>query len=430
MTTSGLAHNASLPTIQRVYDGRCHADALIGAFSQADQYFPCRDVVPAMPELASLDPLQQAETLLDPDSLRWDEPLVQLPALASAGSADLAQRLRDLPCVPRDVYDHTAHYRVAGLLVLKRGQVVLEHYDHGLRPDTRWLSMSVAKSVTSTLAGCALHQGLIGSLDDPLTDYMPALRQGAYAGVTLRHLLTMTSGAGWDETYTQPGSHRRAMLALQLQGRPGDVVALMASLQRVAEPGARWNYSTGETHLLGAVVAAAIRRAPNGTSLAHYLSDRIWSRCGMQSSARWWLESEGGLEVGGSGLMVTLRDYARLGLFAMRGGTDVSTPDAQQLVPSGWFDLASTPLTLPEGGIPYGFMWWTPEPDVDGTIPAEHHGAFLAAGIFGQFLYVNPHEQVVIVQLGAWPKPVPVKPWRFFAAVVKALRDDRPVSAS
>jgi CubicO group peptidase (beta-lactamase class C family) len=222
----------------------------------------------------------------------------------------------------------------------------------------------------------------------------------------------MTSGVKWDETYTDPRSDRRRMLEVQLDQHPGGVLALMARLPRAATPGSRWNYSTGETHVAGALLRAAVRKP-----LAKYLSDRIWARFGMESDATWWLESRDGLEVGGSGLSATLRDFGRFGLFLLEGGL----AGGERILPDGWVEEAARPRLVGGKPVDYGYMLW-PIPEQHGTI---HEGAFEARGIFGQHLYVNPREKVVIVVWGALPKPTGMAPVRdvdFFAAACEALR--------
>src|SRR4029077_10945029 len=155
-------------------------------------------------------------------------------------------------------YDYIFLNRVSGLLAIKHGGIAFETYQLGNTNQTRWASMSVAKSVTATLIGAAIQDGHIGSLEDPVTRYVSQLSGSAYEGVTIRHLLQMTSGVKWDETYTDPHSDRRRMLEIQHAQRPGGVLTLMAALPRAAAPGRRWNYSTGETHVAGALLFAAV----------------------------------------------------------------------------------------------------------------------------------------------------------------------------
>lgn len=312
-----------------------------------------------------------------------------------------------------DLYDYLATNRVAGMLVLKEGEIAFEDYELGIGPDTHWISFSMAKSIASTLVGVALTEGSIASLDDPVVRYVPALRGSAYDGVSVRQILTMSSGVRWDETYTDPKSDRRKVLELQLAGKPGEVLRYMGSLPRAAAPGSVWNYSTGETFVLGAVIEGATHR-----SLTAYLSEKIWVPAGMESDATWWVDGPQGLTWAGSGLEATLRDFGRFALIAAAGGRLNGRP----LVPEGWFKEAGVPHEIGGKTVDYGYMWWIPPQ----SVPV-HAGAFEAVGIFGQYMYINPREHLAIVVLSARPKPVDdsrdelADDAAFFAAVAMAL---------
>jgi CubicO group peptidase (beta-lactamase class C family) len=303
--------------------------------------------------------------------------------------------------------------RVSGLLVLEHGRIALERYALGNTPATRWMSMSMAKSVTSTLIGVALRDGKIRSLDDSVTTYVPALRGSAYDGVTMRNVLMMASGVRWNETYTDPTSDRRRLLDVQIEQKPATVIAFMAKLPRAAAPGSLLNYNTGETIVAGEALQGAV-----GTSMSAYLSDRIWKRIGMESAATWWLDSPNGHEIGGSGIAATLRDYGRFGLFFLRGGVI----GRDTILPTGWMVEAGSAKTLTTGKRQeYGYMWW-PVESATGTI---NEGAFSAEGIFGQWMYINPKHQVVIVQWGAQTQPSGgdvVNPEACFGAITTQLR--------
>ena len=147
-----------------------------------------------------------------------------------------------------DLFDYLALNRVAGLLILKNGEVVLEDYELGTGPETHWPSYSMAKSVSSTLIGAALRDGSLGSLDDPVTKYVPVLKGGAYEGVSVRNVMQMASGVQWNETYTDPNSDRRRLLEIQLQEKPGTILPFMSALSRAGAPGTIWN-TTREKHL-------------------------------------------------------------------------------------------------------------------------------------------------------------------------------------
>jgi CubicO group peptidase (beta-lactamase class C family) len=309
-----------------------------------------------------------------------------------------------------DLYDYLAINRVAGLLILKDGEIVLEDYELGIGPKTHWLSFSMAKSISSTLVGAALADGLISSLDDPVVRYVPSLKGSAYDGVSVRQILTMSSGVRWDETYTDPKSDRRKMLQLQLAGKPGELLKYMGSLPRAAPPGSVWNYSTGETFVLGAVIEGATHRR-----LPDYLSEKIWSPAGMEQDATWWVDGPDGLAWAGSGIGATLRDYGRFGLIV----TDQGRLNGQLIVPDGWFNEAGVPHRIAGKSVDYGYMWWIP-PQTN----LVHLGAFEAQGIFGQYIYINPRERLVIVVLSAQSKPespMELDDDAFFAAVATVL---------
>ena len=310
-----------------------------------------------------------------------------------------------------DLFDYLAINRVAGLLVLKNGKIALEDYELGATPTTRWASFSMAKSISSTLVGAALKDRLIASLDDPLTKYVPAFKGGAYDGVTIRNILQMASGVKWDETYTDPHSDARKILDLQLLRKPGTTMRYMSALPRAAPPGSVWNYSTGETYIVGALLEGATR-----LPLASYLSQKIWSRLGMEHDATWWLESPNGMGLAGTGLAATLRDYGRFGLFVQQDGVI----NGQRIVPENWFQEAGSPKMIAGKPVNYGYLWW-PLPQHDPI----HRSAFQAMGIFGQHLYINPEQKLVIVVLSARPKPTGssiIDDTAFFAAIAKALR--------
>jgi CubicO group peptidase (beta-lactamase class C family) len=319
-----------------------------------------------------------------------------------------SRRLGDVTFLSAGQQLHLADYirlnRVAGVLVLKDGKIALERYEFGNTPQTRWVSFSVVKSITSTLAAAAVEDGLIGGLDDPVTKYLPQLRNSGYDGASIRDVLQMASGVRWNEAYTDASSDRRKMLDLQMQQRPGALLDFMATLPRAARPGTDWNYNTGETYVLGALVRAAVKRP-----LSQYLSDKIWSSFAMEQDATWWTESPGGVEFGGSGFAATLRDYGRFGEFVLQDGM----AGGRQVVPRGWFPNAGTPKRVGDRVVPYGYMWWS-----------EPEGAFRAFGIFGQSIYVNPKQNVVIVVWSAQQKPTGsavVSDEEFFAGVLQAL---------
>ncbi|MGQ9424470.1 serine hydrolase domain-containing protein [Gilvimarinus sp. F26214L] len=275
--------------------------------------------------------------------------------------------------------DYLRDNEVAGLLILHNGKIRHEYYGFGNTPDSLWVTYSMAKSVVSMLTGAAVKDGYIRSLDDKVTDYLPQLKGSSYDQVSIRNVLQMASGVAWDETYADPQS--------DVANIPTDVIEMFRFLgkkERVAPPGEQFNYNTGETNLAGAVLRAAI-----GNNLATYASHKIWKPFGMEADANWLTHGEGSGERGGCCISATLRDYGRLGLFALREGT---LPDGTRVLPDSWMDASTSPSKGSEG---YGSLWW-----LDGD------GSYRAVGIYGQTIYINPAKDLVIVHLGAWKTAV------------------------
>lgn len=298
--------------------------------------------------------------------------------------------------------DYMAEHHVAGIMVLQDGKVRLERYGLAADASTRWTSFSVAKSFTSTLVGAALRDGAIHSLDDKVTRYIPELAAGAYRDVTIRQLLSMTSGVRWNEDYADPHSDVAMMYEGERQPGVPLLVSYMSRLPRVFPPGARWAYKTGETDLIGILVTRA-----TGKTLAAYLAEKIWIPYGMDSDAIWLKDDVDGTEAGGSGVSATLGDYARLGQFLLDGGVAAGKP----VLADGWLEAAThTQADIHVPGRGYGYQWWT-----------YADGSYEGIGIFGQLLHVDPRRHLVIVQLAAWPVATDEAQAKARAAFVQAV---------
>ena len=282
-----------------------------------------------------------------------------------------------------DVDAYMAGQRNAGLIIVQDGKIRLEKYALGYAADGRWTSFSVAKSFTSTLVGAAVKDGFIKSLDDKVTAYIPGLKGSAYDDVSVRQLLTMTSGVQWNEDYTDPKSDV-AQFNLQ-QPVPGEdiTVSYMKTLPREAPAGSKWVYKTGETNLIGVLVSSA-----TGKTLSAYLSEKVWRPFGMEQNAVWMLGPTGH-EISGCCLSASLRDYARFGEFILGGGV----AGGQTVLPDDWLAAATTKqadIDMPGRG--YGYQWWTND-----------DGSFAAQGIFGQGIFIDPKRRLVIASNGNWP---------------------------
>jgi CubicO group peptidase (beta-lactamase class C family) len=269
----------------------------------------------------------------------------------------------------------------AGLVVLQDGKVRLEVYKRGFSATQRWTSFSVAKSVTSTLIGIAAAQGKL-RLDDPVTRFVPELRASAYDGVTVRQVLTMSSGVKWNEDYTDPNSDVARMFADPVVAGRDATAAYLRRLHRAAAPGTKWNYNTAETNLAGVVLARAV-----GMPLAEFAEQQLWKPFGMEADAFWQVDNNG-QEVGGCCLSMRLRDYARIGEFMRLGGR----AQGHALLTPAWVREATAMRhVFPGGKSGYGYFWWT----------RPNH--YEAVGIFGQGIYVDPARHVVIALVSNAP---------------------------
>ncbi len=276
-----------------------------------------------------------------------------------------------------NIAGYMAANSATGLLILKDGKILAEHYGLGRTAQDRWTAWSVTKSVTSTLVGAAIKDGAIGSVDDPVTQYLPELKGSAYDGATIRNLLMMASGVKWDENYESQTADFFHMLDQPF-------LEQMKKLPREVQPGTKNHYNTGDTNLLGLIVARAVKKP-----LSVYLSEKIWVPYGMESDATWWLNH--GEEVAGANLNMTLRDFGRFGQFILDGGRI----DGKSILPDGWIAEGTSAL-LPTGwrNAPgYGYQWWVKGPD-----------SFVALGIFGQTIYIEPAKNLVVVLNHSWPR--------------------------
>ena len=311
--------------------------------------------------------------------------------------------------LPLDVGAYMAGQRSAALLIVQVGQLRLERYGLGFDGDGRWTSFSVAKSFTSTLVGAALRDGAIKSMDDKVSAYVPELKGSAYDDVSVAQLLSMTSGVQWNEDYGDPHSDVARFNNHQPEPGADALLSYLRRLPRAAPPGTRWNYSTGETNLIGILVSQA-----TGKPLAQYLQEKIWQPVGMEHAATWIL-SKTGQEISGCCVQAAPRDFARFGLFILEG----ARVRGQSIVPDGWLAQAtSKQADIGEPGNGYGYQWWTHD-----------DGSFDARGIFGQGIFIDPKRELVIVSNANWgggasdPGPMQARD-DFYRAVQQAIDDE------
>ena len=295
---------------------------------------------------------------------------------------------------------------VFGLLIIQKGHIRLERYLHGLKPTDRWVSFSMVKSVTSTLVGAAVADGKIQSVDDEVSKYVPELANSGYRGVTIRQVLNMSSGVKWNEDYLDRASDTNFIVNVLAERHSGELLRHQAGLPNAWKPDSKFEYNSGNSHLLGVVVSRA-----TGKDLADYLSEKIWKPAGMEADATWVTDGDTGQEFAGCCLNATLRDFGRFGLFVMHNGERGS----QDVLPKGWMQQATSGSPASKD---YSFQWW--------LIPEKH--LFEALGVFGQTIAISPADQTVVVALSTWPKPLvkaaTTRLNRYIDGVLAAMRQE------
>lgn len=299
-------------------------------------------------------------------------------------ATETLRQLEDGPALDLgiDVNAYMTGQRHAGLVVVHNGAIRMEEYGLEFKDGDRWTSFSVAKSLTSTLVGIALQEGDIDSLNDSVSKYIGGLENSAYDDVTIEQLLTMSSGVAWDESYTDPNSDVARFNNHIAEDGGSNLVSYMSALPRAHPAGEVWNYSTGETNLIGVLV-----REATGKTLSDYLSEKIWGPYGMQQDASWLLNDDG-TEISGCCIQATTRDFARFGQFMLDG----ARVNGQRLVPEGWIERATQKrIDIGDPGHGYGFQWWTYD-----------DGAYAADGIFGQGIFIDPSRNLVIATNSSW----------------------------
>ncbi len=298
------------------------------------------------------------------------------------------------------VDEYVESQKVAGLIVVKDDTIIYERYELGNTEESRWISYSVAKSVTSMLVGAAIEDGYIDNVDEMITDYVPRLKNSSYDQSSIRNVLQMASGVQWNEDYADPESDINVTPWGTLE-----VYEYLRNKPRESEPGEVFGYNTAETNLVGDVVRSAI-----GNNLSTYLSEKIWKPFGMEHDAYWALTEPGGGEFGGCCINATLRDYARIGLFAMHGGV---LADGTRVLPTNWMADSTTPSKAYDG---YGYLWWL-----------RGEGVFAASGIFGQRIQIDPVDNIVIALHSARDDASNPEDWQMlnaaFAAIIDATKN-------
>jgi CubicO group peptidase (beta-lactamase class C family) len=277
-------------------------------------------------------------------------------------------------------YAFEPEHHTQGVVVIRGGEIVGEWYAEGADAESWAASWSVAKSFTSATTGIAIDEGAIAGVDEPAATYLTDWAGTEHDAITVEDLLQMNSGIDWNEDYRGAD----AEIVRMVTGEP-DQLAYAMSVPQGVEPGTRWSYSSGDTMLLGGVVEAA-----TGQPLDEYAQEHLLDPIGIDQ-VEWWRDAEG-QTLGYCCLDTTSRDFARLGLLYLHDGRW----EDEQVVPADWVEATIDPVANSDGQ--YGYQWWTY--DIDG-VPAE---TFLAEGIDGQFIYVIPSLDLVVVRNGTYVK--------------------------
>ncbi|MBA3405845.1 MAG: serine hydrolase [Gemmatimonadaceae bacterium] len=280
--------------------------------------------------------------------------------------------------------------RIRAFVVVRNDSIIYQRYLGGYKPSSRWSSFSIAKSVTSAVLGLAVERGMIESLDDPVTKYLPVLgRNASYNGVTLRHLVEMKSGMAYTRTTGDLLNDLRSSDAHFYY--TGNMMASLAGMRREAVPGTEWAYKDSDSELLGWILASVAKRP-----VAAQLEDAVWRRIGTEHDATFSLDRRGGLDKVSAGFNATALDYARFArLYLNRGEWNGS-----QLLPRDWVTVSTTldtsrsePEVTTWYRMQHNRLWWIPMNNWN----AERD--FFADGSRGQRLYVHPPTRTIIVQL-------------------------------
>ena len=300
---------------------------------------------------------------------------------------------KELNNIPFDKY--LEDNKTVAFLIIKNYTIQYEKYFKGYDKESIVPSFSMAKSVTSILIGCAIDEGLIKSVDEPITSYIPELKKNGLDKVTIKHLLQMTSGIKFNESYVNPfGDAASFYYGLNLRKEIG-------KMKLKTEPGKKFEYVSANTHLLGLV----LERSLKDKTITSYLQEKIWTPLEMEYDASWSIDrKKNGLEKTFCCLNARARDFAKIGrLYKNKGNWN-----GKQIVSQKWVE-ESTKLDTSEGSANfYQYQWWLPTPNED----------FMAEGILGQFVYVNPKKDLIIVRLGKnegkadW--------WTIFTSLAKA----------
>jgi CubicO group peptidase (beta-lactamase class C family) len=279
-----------------------------------------------------------------------------------------------------DLDDELQRNESVAFLVIKNDSVAYEQYWDHYSDNTLSNSFSMAKSIVGILTGIAIGDGLI-SIDDPVGKYIPEFNDSANSKLKIRHLLMMSSGLNWDESYN-------SLFSQTTEAYYGtDLKELVTHLKVVEEPGKTFRYMSCNTVLLAMIISKV-----SGMTLSEYAEKKLWKKIGATQPAYWSLDHNEGLEKSYCCFYSNAGDFARIGKLYMDNGRW----NGKMIVPSDYVQASITPNgCIDESGMAidyYGYQWW--------LMNYENHKIFYARGILGQYIIVIPDERIIIVRLG------------------------------
>lgn len=297
----------------------------------------------------------------------------------------------------RTIADYLDRQPTTGLLIARDDTILYEHYQYARSDRDRFLSQSMAKTITAMLIGIAVADGAIKSIDDEVAAYVTGLAGTEYGKTPIRALLHMSSGVDFKEAYDGQDDVARLARDLFGSGQAGKdpVVSIAQFNTRVAPPDSRWHYASSETEILGLIL-----RAVTGKPVADYLSAKIWQPIGAEADASWAIDGTG-QEVTFCCFNAVLRDYARFGRLLAHDGAW----NGRQVIPRQWLMDGTTVRQSDAHLAPgvatryygYGYQVW--------LLPGAER-RFVLLGIRGQMIFVDPATKLVMVHTAVFPKPV------------------------
>jgi CubicO group peptidase (beta-lactamase class C family) len=270
--------------------------------------------------------------------------------------------------------------KTVGLVVIRNDSLLYEKYWDGYSDSSLSNSFSMAKSITSLLIGTAIKEGKIKSVNEKVSTYLPEFSQGMAAHLTIKNLLTMSSGSNWDEAYANPFS----VTTESYYG--SDLHKTATGVKIVKEPGTYHSYKSGDTELLGLILEKV-----TGKSLSSYAAEKLWQPLGAEHPALWSTDHKEGNEKAFCCFNSNARDFARIGQMMLDSGRW----KGNAIIDPAYYSQSISPCNIPdEKNVAcdyYGYQWW---------IATHYPGVFYARGILGQYIIVIPSKKMVIVRLG------------------------------